>query len=260
MPTFEESEVPNEYYCQNCQLTHQPPICPCPICLESGHTVIDCQQAGLLESSQEKVEVMIEPEWGTYKTCGIHHQGECPCKCPVLKQQQWRSSSASRRKRDQVSPSRSEKEARGTKNLRIKLCGYCGVSHHLEVKCLGPGVDKSLWCGICGMTTISHLKGCTGSKGISHLCYHCRKPGHIANDCKKCNYCGDMGHEEPCPEKRDEPQCKKCSSQSHMTRFCQAHTRMRRAYDEMIKNDPIGSIDESLYSPGYTRAEIDDHI
>ena len=51
MPIFEESEVPNEYYCQNCQLTHQPPICPCPICLESGHTVIDCQQAGLLESS-----------------------------------------------------------------------------------------------------------------------------------------------------------------------------------------------------------------
>ena len=35
---------------------------------------------------------------------------------------------------------------------------------------------------------------------------------------------------------------------------------MRQAYEEMRRNDPIGSIDESLYSPGYTRAEIDDHI
>ena len=80
MLTFEESEVPNEYYCQNCQLTHQPPICPCPICLESGHTVIDCQQAGLLESSQEKPDTLVEPEWGACRICSIHHQGECPCK------------------------------------------------------------------------------------------------------------------------------------------------------------------------------------
>ena len=101
MPTFEESEVPNEYYCQNCQLTHPPPICPCPICLESGHTVIDCQQAGLLESNQGRTEVLTRPEWESCRTCGIHHQGECPCEackgmghsvteCPVLKQQQWK--------------------------------------------------------------------------------------------------------------------------------------------------------------------------
>ena len=132
VPTFEESEVPNEYYCQNCQLTHQPPICPCPICLERGHTVIDCQQAGLLESSQEKVEVMTEPEWGTCKTCGIHHQGECPCKvcegmghsvteCPVLKQQQWRSNSVPRGKRDQVSPTRSRQETRGNQAFENKM-------------------------------------------------------------------------------------------------------------------------------------------
>ena len=45
-----------------------------------------------------------------------------------------------------------------------------------------------------------------------------------------------------------------------MTKFCRAHSRMRQAYEEMRRNDPIGSIDESLYSPGYTRAEVDDHI
>ena len=159
-----------------------------------------------------------------------------------------------------MSPSRSGKEARGNKNPRVKWCGYCGVSHHLEAKCLGPGGDKSLWCSICGMTTNSHLKGCTGSKGVSHLCYHCRKPGHIASACKKCDYCGKMGHKEPCPERRNEPQCNKCGSQEHMTRFCRVHTKIRRAYDEMIKNDPIESIDESLYSPGYTQAEINEHI
>ena len=271
MPTFEESEVPNEYYCQNCQLTHPPPICPCPICLENGHTVIDCQQAGLPESSQERAEVLTRPEWESCRTCGIHHQGECPCEackgmghsvteCPILKQQQWKNTPTPRRKRDQVSPTRPERETGGMRNPKMKWCGYCGVSHHLEAKCLGSGVDKSLWCGTCGMTTNSHLRGCTGSRGISHLCYHCRKPGHLASDCKKCNYCGKMGHEEPCPEERIQPQCKKCGSQSHPTKFCKPHTRIRRAYDEMRRNDPMGSIDESLYSPGYTRAELDDHI
>ena len=42
IPTWEESEVPKEYYCENCQLTHRQLICPCPICKRGGHFAVDC--------------------------------------------------------------------------------------------------------------------------------------------------------------------------------------------------------------------------
>ena len=133
------------------------------------------------------------------------------------------NNSTPRRKRDQVSPTRSRKRGRGNEKFQSKMVWLLWVSHHLEAKCLGPRVDKSLWCETCGMTTNSHLRGCTGSRGVSQLCYHCRKPGHLADDCKKCNHCGKMGHEEPCPEEKNQPQCKRCGSQATLTKFCRAH-------------------------------------
>ena len=56
----------------------------------------------------------------------------------------------------------------------LKWCGVCGVSHHAKAKCLGPVVDKSIWCPECGMTTNTHLKGCTEPRGLSRICFGCR--------------------------------------------------------------------------------------
>ena len=49
--TFEETEVPREFFCENCQLTHPPPNCPCPICNQVGHLAVECPHAKDLESA-----------------------------------------------------------------------------------------------------------------------------------------------------------------------------------------------------------------
>ena len=142
----------------------------------------------------------------------------------------------------------------------LKWCGVCGVSHHAKAKCLGPVVDKSIWCPECGMTTNSHLKGCTEPKGLSRICFGCRRRGHEAKECDQCPYCGDWGHEGECPEKSQESQCKRCGSDQHLTKFCRVHQRFRDGYEELVKNNPISNIDQSIYSPEFTKEEMDDRI
>ena len=205
------------------------------------------------------------------QVCYINHQGECPCKicegighsvaeCPLVKQQRWRSRSTSRGKRDQISPERAWREFQNENRHNLKWCGDCGITHHVEAGCLGPVVDKSLWCAACGMTTTTHLRGCTGIRGCSQLCYLCRMPGHLAKACKKCFICGDRGHGKDCPEKIKEPRCRKCGNDQHISRYCQVPTRMGKLYEELVKKDPLGSIDESIYSPEFTKDELDEQI
>ena len=271
IPTFEESEVPREYHCENCQLTHRPPICPCPICKRSGHFAVDCSQARGLETSPVNTEYRQRTEWKMCQVCNINHQGECPCKlcegnghsvteCPLVKQQRWRSRSTQRGKRDQTTPERVWKEFQEENKHNFKWYGSCGVTHHTEAKCLGPAIDKSLWCTACGMTTTTHLRGCPGIKGCSQLCYLCRMPSHFVKDSKKCPFCGDRGHEKNCTEKAREPRCRKCGTDQHLSRYCLVPTRLGKLYEELVKRDPLGSIDKSIYSPEYTKDEFDKQI
>ena len=271
IPTFEETEVPREYYCENCQLTHRPLICPCPICKRSGHFAVDCSQAKGLETGPMNSNQKQTTEWRMCQVCNTNHQGECPCKicegighsvteCPLVKQQRWRSRPKSRGKRDQVSPERVWRELQDENKHNLKWCGNCGITHHVKARCLGPVVDKSLWCAAYGIITTTHLRGCPGIKGCSQLCYLCHMPGHSAKDCKKCSTCGDRGHGKDCPEKIKEPRYRKCSSDQHLSRYCWVPTRMGKLYEELVKRDPLGSIDESIYSPEFTKDELDEQI
>ena len=210
-PSFEETEIRQRFFCENCLESHEPPVCPCPICEQRGHIVTDCPYRNLPESSQIGSEGDLEYTWKQCPTCLSHHQGVCPCRvcdglghidmdCPIVKRYNWQNPNPSRGKRNQVSPDR----MRGTQPVfrqeDLKWCGACGVSHHVRAKCLGPVVDKSIWCPECGMTTNSHLKGCTEPKGSSRICFGCRRRGHEAKECEQCPYCGELGHEGECPE------------------------------------------------------------
>ena len=271
IPTLEESEVPKEYYCENCQLTHKPPICPCPICERSGHFAVDCSWARELESGSVSLNHRQKTEWKMCQVCHINHQRECPCKicegighsvaeCPLIKQQKWRSRSTSRGKRDQISPEWAWREFQSENRHNFKWCGYCRIAHHVEAGCLGPVIDKSLWCAACRMTTMTHLRGCPGIRGCSQLCYLCRMPGHLAKDCKKYSICGDRGHGKDCPKKIKEPRCRKCGNDQHISRYCRVPTRMGKLYEELVKKDPLGSIDQSIYSPEFTQDKLDEQI
>ena len=41
-PSFEETEIRQRFFCENCLDNHEPPMCPCPICGKRGHIVMDC--------------------------------------------------------------------------------------------------------------------------------------------------------------------------------------------------------------------------
>ena len=183
---FEETEIRQRFFCENCLESHEPPACPCPICEQRGHIVTDCPYRNLPESSQIGPEGDLEYTWKQCPTCLSHHQGVCPCRvcdglghidmdCPIVKRHKWQDPNPSQGKRNQVSPDR----MRGTRPVfrqeDLKWCGACGVSHHVRAKCLGPVVDKSIWCPECGMTTNTHLKGCTEPKGSSRICFGCRR-------------------------------------------------------------------------------------
>ena len=110
-------------------------------------------------------------------------------------------------------------------------------------------------CPGCRGTTRDHLTGCKKVRGLKELCYTCRKPGHSARNCPKCGYCGEYGHEiEDCTKKPD--QCQKCDSDGHQTEFCRKHKRFTDMYSEIRKQDPIPSIDDSIYSPEYNTEEL----
>ena len=85
-------------------------------------------------------------------------------------------------------------------------------------------------------------------------------PGHLAKDGKKCSICGDRGHGKDCPKKIKEPRCRKCGNDQHISRYCRVPTRMGKLYEELVKKDPLGSIDESIYSPEFTKDELDEQI
>ena len=85
-------------------------------------------------------------------------------------------------------------------------------------------------------------------------------PAHLTKDCKKCPTCGDRGHGKDCLEKVKEPRCRKCGSDQHLSRYCQVPTRMGKVYEELVKKDPLGSIDESIYSPEFTKDKLDEQI
>ena len=85
-------------------------------------------------------------------------------------------------------------------------------------------------------------------------------PGHLAKDCKKCFICSDRGHGKDCPEKIKEPRCRKCGNDQHISKYCRVPTRMGKLYEELVKKDPLGSIDESIYSPEFTKDELDEQI
>ena len=125
-------------------------------------------------------------------------------------------------------------------NTTLNGAEICGITHHVKARCLGPVVDKSLWCAACGMITTTHSRGCPGIKGCSQLCYLCHMPGHSAKDCKKCSTCGDRGHRKDCPEKIKEPRYGKCSSDQHLSRYYWVPTRMGKLYEELVKRDPLG--------------------
>ena len=63
-----------------------------------------------------------------------------------------------------------------------------------------------------------------------------------------------------CPEKSQESPCKRCGSDQHLTKFCRAHQKFRDGYEELVRNDPISNIDQSIYSPEFTKEEMDDRI
>ena len=270
-PSFEETEIRQRFFCENCLESHEPPMCPCPICEKGGHIVTDCPYRNLTESSPIGSEGDSEHTWKQCSTCLSHHQGVCPCRvcdglghidmdCPIVKRHNWQNPNPSRGKRNQVSPDRMRGAQPVFRQEDLKWCGVCGVSHHARAKCLGPVVDKSIWCPECGMTTNSHLKGCTEPKGLSRICFGCRRRGHEAKECDQCPYCGDWGHEGECPEKSQEPHCKRCGSDQHLTKFCRVHQKFRDGYEELVKNNPISNIDQSIYSPEFTKEEMDNRI
>ena len=62
------------------------------------------------------------------------------------------------------------------------------------------------------------------------------------------------------PEKSQEPHCRKCGNDQHLTKFCRVHQKFRDGYEELVKNNPISNIDQSIYSPEFTKEEMDNRI
>ena len=77
--SFEETEIRQRFFCENCFESHEPPVCPCPICEQRGHIVTDCPYRNLPESSQIGSEGDLEYTWKQCPNCLSHHQGVCPC-------------------------------------------------------------------------------------------------------------------------------------------------------------------------------------
>ena len=101
-PSFEETEIRPRFFCENCLESHEPPVCPCPICEQRGHIVTDCPYRNLPESSPIGSEGDLEYTWKQCPTCLSHHQGVCPCRvcdglghidmdCPIIKRYKWQN-------------------------------------------------------------------------------------------------------------------------------------------------------------------------
>ena len=258
--------VPGKYLCENCGSRHEPPICPCPKCVRTGHPMSFCPMDAAPESLIEVPfrDPNTTKEWPICMFCDTRHQGECPChychamghiiinceeyKMNLLKKSRLDSEDR-RRGRMQVTPNREVKRS------DLALCGKCSSKHSIKEPCFTKDVDRAMRCLTCGGTTRDHLKGCKEVRGLRELCHTCRKPGHTSRNCPKCNYCGEYGHEtENCTKKKD--QCQKCGSDGHQTEFCRRHKRFTDMYAEIRKKDPIPSIDDSIYSPEFDTEEI----
>ena len=266
LPSLNMTAVPGKYLCENCGSRHEPPICPCPKCVRSGHPMSLCPMDAAPESLIEVPfrDPNTTKEWPICMFCDTRHQGECPChychamghviinceeyKMNLLKKSRLDSEDR-RRGRMQVTPNREVKRS------DLALCGKCSSKHSIKEPCFTKDVDRAMRCLTCGGTTRDHLRGCKEVRELRELCHTCRKPGHTSKNCPKCNYCGEYGHEtENCTKKKE--QCQKCGSDGHQTEFCRRHKRFTDMYAEIRKKDPIPSIDDSIYSPEFDTEEI----
>ena len=225
-----------------------------------------CPMDGVPESLTEIPfrDPRMTKEWPICMFCDTRHQGQCPChychamghvmvnceeyKMNLLKKSRLESEDR-RRGRVQITPNREVRRS------DLALCGKCSSKRSVKEPCYTKDVDRAMRCLTCGGTTKEHHKGCKEVRGLRELCHTCRKPGHSSRNCPKCNYCGEYGHEtENCIKKRE--QCQKCGSDGHQTEFCRRHNRFTDMYTEIRKQDPIPSIDDSIYSPEYDTEEI----
>ena len=58
-PSFEETGIPEEFFCENCLSMHAPRVCPCPICSQLGHMIADCPQGVIFSRDR----VLFQSNW-----------------------------------------------------------------------------------------------------------------------------------------------------------------------------------------------------
>ena len=171
-------------------MTHDGPLCPCPICKQRGHLYYNCPDRDKKESIEGAYEQMKLPEDGPLcGTCGQKH--EPPCTIGLRQQSQIQEQIRQKREagehRELVNELRS-----GLKNT-TPFCMYCGGKggQHTPncelLENMGPsGEPVCTFCGIVGHwadNCAEHQRAFQEQQQSGHLCMFCGSQDHVYLNC-----------------------------------------------------------------------------
>ena len=180
------------WFCDNCQTSHEGPICPCPICNGVGHIYYLCPHKDEKESRGVVPDKNWVPPVKVCEICGTGHMG--PCTLGQKQNPQIQAMLATKQPREWPNDNgleRNNVKARGA----TPYCMHCGYKDNLHDPNCPLVREKAMYfqCSFCG--------------DIGHPSDNCATRLQVLQEQQKgylCSYCGAVDHtSENCSKLRE---------------------------------------------------------
>ena len=140
-----------DWYCENCNMVHSGPLCPCPICRQKGHLYYHCPDRDKKESVEGAYQQMqISGQGPECEMCGQKH--EPPCTIGLKQQGLIQKQMQYNKDGDKYEPSRGENLQTRTTTPYCMYCGEKGGQHTPKCELLGSTeFNEEPLCTFCGI-------------------------------------------------------------------------------------------------------------